>query len=452
MLGTGVALLLGACTFPDFIVLPSGASGTAGTAAGAGTAGTTGSGTDAGAAGESTQGGTSNVAGSVNTAGEGPGTAGQGGDGDIPVDIGPCGQRPHPLHCQNHTKDVDESDVDCGGPRCPTCASDEACTRDRDCTSGSCEASSCTRLFTLQYVRQVDQTESPTIDFRVVLNYLGTDPQLLKDITVRYYFSRNGVTEPILAGVTSFEQPANMNISGGTSANIVRQLRGNGLTNDAYFELGFDEKAALVVTQGEELDLEGNATTGDGTSLFNQKTHYSFDAQTSLHENKQIVVYLKGQRAWGSPPPVDDPSTCFHLGVNLDGAAVTVGDDPWLGSPASVLARYIDESLALKPATDQGREDMIRSGFFFHGDSFAYATDNGTYELLAYAWSAAGSETGTLQVQGTDRDTFHATSFAGGSPWVALGPYRITIDKGQLTLAAKNDLRLGGFELRTIDE
>jgi hypothetical protein len=106
----------------------------------------------------------------------------------------------------------------------------------------------------------------------------------------------------------------------------------------------------------------------------------------------------------------------------------------------------------LYPATDRSREDMLRAGFFFHNDSFTYAADNGEYELLAYAWSAAGSETGRLTLQGIDRDRFHATSWNGASPWVALGPYRITIDDGQLTLGATDDLRLGGFELRLLDE
>jgi hypothetical protein len=72
--------------------------------------------------------------------------------------------------------------------------------------------------------------------------------------------------------------------------------------------------------------------------------------------------------------------------------------------------------------------------------------------VLAYAWSANGSETGTLSVQGEERDTFQATSFSGSGPWVALGPSRVMVTDAALKLAADGDLRIGGVELRLLDE
>ena len=138
--------------------------------------------------------------------------------------------------------------------------------------------------------------------------------------------------------------------------------------------------------------------------------------------------------------------------MNLDGAAFTMDGMPWLASPASVFARYIDDKIVLKPEVDKDREEMMRAGFFFHDDSFTYAVDDGEYALVAYAWSADGGETGTLVVQGEERDTFRAQSFAGGGPWVPLGPYRVSVTDGALKLAAKGDLRVGGIELRTLDE
>ena len=162
------------------------------------------------------------------------------------------------------------------------------------------------------------------------------------------------------------------------------------------------------------------------------------------------------------PPPARRPPAALSsvssrlvvtpLGVNLDGPALTVGDDAWLLSPSSVLARYINLSLVLYPETDSGRVDMLRAGFFFHDDSFSYPVENGSYALIAYAWSADGAETGTLSVQDEERDTFHATSFAGGGPWVPLGPYRLQVTDGKLKLAANGDLRIGGIELRLLDE
>jgi hypothetical protein len=57
-----------------------------------------------------------------------------------------------------------------------------------------------------------------------------------------------------------------------------------------------------------------------------------------------------------------------------------------------------------------------------------------------------GSETGTLSVQGEERD------FAGGGPWVALGHSRVIVTDGALKLEADGDLRVGGVELRLLDE
>jgi hypothetical protein len=441
-------LALGAasgCTFPDFHVASSsaGASSTGATSS----AGSGGAGDKAGSdSGAQPSGGSSSVAGK-NTGG----TAGTGGD-PLPVDIGPCGQRVHPTHCWNRALDADEGelDVDCGG-RCAACAGDEACKVNEDCATGTCTEGQCARTFSLQYVHEIGDEQTPSLRSKLMLTYAGKAPLQLSDVEVRYYFARNSVTEPLLPGGSVFELPSSSDVSGSAVWGIQRLLRSDGLSSDAYLSLGF--KKGKIVTEGTAFDITATTITGDGTSLFNQKTHYSFDAAAAMHETKKITVFVKGQRVWGSEPPIDDPPSCLHLGVNLDGTALTIDDESWLGSPASVLDRYIDNSVALYPATpDKAREEMVRAGFFFHDDSFSYPVENGSYSLLAYAWSANGSETGTLSVQGEERDTFHARSFAGASPWAALGPYRVSVTDGALTLAADGDLRIGGVELRLLDE
>jgi hypothetical protein len=42
-------------------------------------------------------------------------------------------------HCSNQQKDVDETDVDCGGLACPKCMSGKKCLADTDCTSNICK-------------------------------------------------------------------------------------------------------------------------------------------------------------------------------------------------------------------------------------------------------------------------------------------------------------------------
>lgn len=46
-------------------------------------------------------------------------------------------------HCQSEAKDGDESDVDCGGDRCPKCGLDKRCRDDGDCKSGRCAGGVC---------------------------------------------------------------------------------------------------------------------------------------------------------------------------------------------------------------------------------------------------------------------------------------------------------------------
>jgi hypothetical protein len=378
--------------------------------------------------------------------------AGDGGDGGepAPVDIGPCGQRTYALHCYDHKKNDDETDVDCGGSRCPTCAADETCSADHDCSSGTCTDGSCERVLTLQYLHLLDDEETASLRLRAVLTYSGTEAVFLRDIAVRYYFSRNSVVEPILPSGSSTRVSDSADLSGDTRWSIGRMLRGNGIESDAYLEIGF--AGGKIVNAGEGVDITASATTGDPQSLFNQKTHFSYDSETTLHESKKLAVYVKGKRVWGNGPPVADPPSCLKVGVNLDGPTVTIDGNAWEASPASLLARYLNDLVAFKPDIDQGREDMLRAGFFFHGDSFTYPTENGDYALVAYTWSADGGELGTLQAQGQDLDAFHAQSFAGGGPWVALGPYRVSVTDGKLQLGGKGDLRVGGFELRTLDE
>ena len=438
-----VAWSAGACTFPDFKVIPGAAGSPDAGVGGSAQAGSNGAGATAGSDpvdGGTPGGGTAAVPG---------GDGGEAGEAGV-IDIGPCGQRQYALHCFNHEQDEDETDIDCGGSRCGGCGADEACVNPRDCSFGSCVNGTCERAFELDY-RQ-DNPDNETASFRLeeVVRYLGSEPLLLRDITVRYYFSRNGVSEPILPSGTVTQSPSGDDLSSSATWRIVRQPRGNGITNDAYLEVGFS--GGKILTQNQELDVSAQATSGEDSTLFNQATHHSFDPDTDLHESKKISVHYKGLRVWGSGPKVDDPATCFLQGVNLDGTTLKVGDDQWLASPASGLARYIDTNITLKPSTDAGREEMLRAGFLFQDDQFSYPVDNGTYELIVYVWAAGGSEKGTLQVEGQEQDGFRCFSFAGGGPWAPLGPYRIDIDDGMLTLGAAGVLRAGGFELRRVDE
>jgi hypothetical protein len=439
-----IAGLVVACTFPDFHVGPGDAPPGNG-AAGASQSGRSGSGAIAGS--ETVEGGRANGG----TASTHAGDSGDAGGPNV-VDVGPCGQRQYALHCFNHERDDDESDVDCGGSRCPGCAADEACTAASDCSIGSCVGSACSRELELSYRQDNPDPEASSFRLEVFLKYLGDEPILLKDLAVRYYFSRNGVSEPIIPGGSASLSPNDADISSSTTWRVVRQPRGNGISNDAYLEIGFTSTMGKIVSRGAVIDIMAQATSGDSQTLFTQQTHHSFDPDTDEHETKKISVHYKGQRVWGNGPPVDDPPSCLYQGVNLDGPTVAIDGAQWLGSPASLLARYMDTNIELKPSTDIGREEMLRFGFHFNDDQFSYPVENGDYALTVYVWAAGGSQLGRLKVQGEERDAFRCFSFEGGGPWAPLGPYRISIGDGQLTLGAAGSLRAGGFELRRLDE
>lgn len=45
--------------------------------------------------------------------------------------------------CEDHVKNQDESDVDCGGVKCPRCALGRRCKAECDCISDSCKNKTC---------------------------------------------------------------------------------------------------------------------------------------------------------------------------------------------------------------------------------------------------------------------------------------------------------------------
>ena len=42
--------------------------------------------------------------------------------------------------CTDGIKNQDETDIDCGGSKCPTCGNTKSCNQASDCTSGYCDS------------------------------------------------------------------------------------------------------------------------------------------------------------------------------------------------------------------------------------------------------------------------------------------------------------------------
>ena len=118
--------------------IDSGSGGTGGHTGGtggkAGTGGTGGTGATGGTGGTGATGGT----GGTSEAGDAPSDVSADGPGDASSDADAVAV--DSVHCQDQVKDVDETDVDCGGAACPGCDTGKVCGVDGDCASQKCNA------------------------------------------------------------------------------------------------------------------------------------------------------------------------------------------------------------------------------------------------------------------------------------------------------------------------
>jgi hypothetical protein len=87
-------------------------------------------------------GGTGGTGGINGTGGTGNAEGGMAGEGM--AGTGDAGAPPGPVACDNLERDVNESDVDCGGTStCPRCDTNLRCGANLDCLSGFCKATRC---------------------------------------------------------------------------------------------------------------------------------------------------------------------------------------------------------------------------------------------------------------------------------------------------------------------
>ena len=62
------------------------------------------------------------------------------------------------VHCNNSVKDVDETDLDCGGS-CSPCANGLTCAKNNDCTNGYCKATVCATATCTDSAKNGDETD-----------------------------------------------------------------------------------------------------------------------------------------------------------------------------------------------------------------------------------------------------------------------------------------------------
>jgi hypothetical protein len=474
----GYLLLANAhCTFPEYNTPPVGAAGATGAGAGAVAGAGAGAGVGAGGtsqsgAGAGDDGGGDPGGGTEGVLGGAAGAAGQDGGVDLPecapqqwpVDhcaAATCVRR-YPAHCYDGKKSGDEVASDCGGG-CHGCTN-EACTADDDCLSGSClvDAGACFAPLSIKYT---SHEQSPIVGNTTwsisVLSDLAASSKgyAFKDLKVRYYFDRSGIVEPLLVRSTQ----SNLKLQNGqsrglakTSWTIQRVEHLLDAVYDAFVEVSFDEAGQLY--PGDQIDLYQQLSTGDaGRSTFDQRANYSFTEATDLPW-LHVTVFYKGRLVWGLEPPPANPRACFARGVNLNGPAVTVDSNPWQGASqagVTTTGSGVSQATTPFPAVAGGIATMLNTVTRLPaGTELNVPTANGTYLAYLYATSpsqASDAEASLLTVQGEEPDSsqaFRSQTVDAAQAWARLGPYRVEISSGKLTIAVtKGAINFAGLEL-----
>lgn len=458
------------CTFPEYNYGDNvaGNVGVAGAGVGGATAGSS---VAAAGAGATTPLGGSN--GALGGAGVGAalGDGGDGGEGGTFVDpdcaapqwpVDRCEAscvRRYPDHCYDGELSTGEMGVDCGGD-CQRCTL-EACAAGNDCLSGSCEAagsgSACLAPLSIKFTQHEQSAQVGTTTWSVSLINAETSGQELtfKDLRVRYYFDRSGIVEPLLVRATQ----SNLKLLNGESSGLAASWtiqRVEHLADaayDAYVEVGFTAGGRLF--PGDQVDLYQQMLTGDtGRSLFDQRANYSFTKDLDapwLH----VTVFYRDKLVWGLEPRPANPRACFARGVNLNGPPVTVDGKSWQGGSQAMVTGGVGESQGTVPfpAVTGGVATMLNTTTRLQtGAELNLPADNGEYLLYLYATSpVTDAEASLLTVQGVAPESsaaFRSQTTDGAQAWSRLGPYRIDVTTGKVTVAVtKGTIHFAGIEL-----
>ncbi len=116
----------------------------------------------------------------------------------------------------------------------------------------------------------------------------------------------------------------------------------------------------------------------------------------------------------------------FFRAVNLNGPALEIDGRPWDGTNATNVIisgkRFENQSVALKPATDSNRAQMIRSSVW--GDKVSVELTNvpeGAYQIFLYVWEDNHSEQFDLLVN--DKPVLEKFHSGSAGAWKKLGPW-----------------------------
>jgi hypothetical protein len=458
LLGAALALWSAHCTFPNYDVSPGPLGGTSiGGSAGTGAT----AGLPSGASG--TLGGTPQT-GEGGAAGLGEAGAPECRGEQWPVDLCPEGcLKRYPDHC--YDKDVSEGegelDLDCGGP-CQPCAIG-VCARAQDCLSGVCgevDAECATPLALNFTAHEMNSSVSSTAWSMVLRNdeAVGGETFSIKDLALRFYFDRNGVVEPIVVRATQ----SNLQLPNGeshelkaTSWLVERFEDATDAAYNAYVSIKFGDSGQLF--PGDKILTYQQMLTGDtATSMFDQRANYSYTS-VQAGDWQGVNVFYQGKLIWGLEPRPANPRSCFARGVNLNGPPLaSVDGHAWQGAAeagVTTTGSGISQGSVLHPVASPGVTTALGTATrLLAGQTLGLPTENGEYLAYLYVVSATNdTQPNVLTVQGVDYTNstrFRAQAVDSGYAWSRLGPYRVVVDSGSLSIAVTSgSIHFAGIEL-----
>ncbi|MBA3699647.1 MAG: DUF1553 domain-containing protein [Planctomycetes bacterium] len=146
----------------------------------------------------------------------------------------------------------------------------------------------------------------------------------------------------------------------------------------------------------------------------------------------------------------------FVRAVNLNGPALTIDERSWEGKDAANVKvegkAFANQSVALKPATDTARAQMIRSSRWGSKvDVELGGLPAGQFQIFLYVWEDNHSERFDLLVNGAVVQEGFVSGATGA--WKRLGPWSTVTKDGKVTVSARapdhGAANLSGIEVWT---
>ncbi|SDH88415.1 cellulose binding domain-containing protein [Mucilaginibacter gossypii] len=151
-----------------------------------------------------------------------------------------------------------------------------------------------TTAFTVSYQNQNQSTSGNTISTYLVLNNTGNVPVNYSDLSIRYWFSREGTAG--LNFSVSYAKLGNSKINN-RFVTLSPPLTGA----DTYLELTIDPSAGSLYPLSNTGNIQYQVNKTDW-SAFNEANDYSFAAKAAMALNSHITVYYKDQLIYGTEP------------------------------------------------------------------------------------------------------------------------------------------------------